>query len=202
MKGCSSALGHRLFALLQVLPSPCNTWSADVTQHKASPQLHRGKKECLPDKNHFLKWRGHVEAEVNYSDGVNATKTNYRSKDKYRECATSFQTCPISLPLFCMRVWFFLPFFVCLISSLPFYILFSEQTDLFNFLHLLPSFIYSPLEFPGLASPLFPLNLPGVLKDFLQSAANRVRVILASHHKQYAAYPSCQPASIPAIIKA
>lgn len=69
--------------------------TADVTQHKASSQLHR--KKWLLDKNHFLKWRGYAKAEVNYSDGVNTTKTNCRYKYKYRECVTSFQTCPISL---------------------------------------------------------------------------------------------------------
>lgn len=196
LRGRPSAPGRCLLALLQVLPSLWNTWSQDSRRHTAQSFFSAAqKKEWFLDKNHYLKWRGHAKAGVNYSDGVNTTKQIADTKINRRNVWLHSKLVPF---LFLRSIWgsfIFHAFLVCLISSLPFYIHLPEQKHLFNFLYLFLSFIYSPLEFPSL---IFPLNLPGVLQDFLQSAANRTCVILASHYKQYAADPSCQPASIPA----
>lgn len=55
MRGCSSALGHWLFALLQVLPSPWNTWSQDSRRNPAQSFFSAAqKKKCLLDKNTSL----------------------------------------------------------------------------------------------------------------------------------------------------
>lgn len=58
MRGCSSALGHWLFALLQVLPSPWNTWSQD------SSNTAQSFFSAAQEKNGFLTKTTSLSEEV------------------------------------------------------------------------------------------------------------------------------------------
>lgn len=84
-----------------------------------------------------------------------------------------------------------------LISS-PFWFPLSRTVGAFYFLYLCLSFIYSLQVFQPPPPPPPPPPVPLALTDSVQSVANRVGVNLAPTHKQQAAHPPHQPASIPA----
>lgn len=85
-----------------------------------------------------------------------------------------------------------------LISSPSFWFPLSRTVGAFYFLYLCLSFIYSLQVFQPPPPPPPPPPVPLALTDSVQSVANRVGVNLAPTHKQQAAHPPHQPASIPA----
>lgn len=111
------------------------------------------RKKGLLDKSHFSKWRGHAKAEiitlVEWKQGKQIANTETNIGDVWLHSKLR----PISSPFFLhVIVVFSMPFFVRLISPLPFSIPLSEQQGLFNFQYLCLSFIYSALEFSFLST--------------------------------------------------
>lgn len=149
-----------------------------VTSTTAS-QLH-GKKGLL-DKSHFSKWRGHAKAEV-------ITLVEWKQQKQIANTETNIGNVwlhsklrPISRPSSCMWSLYFLCLSLCGLSP-PYRSLSSFQNSKAYSIFSISAYQLFILLWNF---PFFPLKLPGVLKDFLQSVAgDRRRGNPASHHKQ------------------
>lgn len=156
MRGGPSALGHCLLALLQVLPSPWNTWSQDSRHNTAQSFFTAAlKKKLLLHKTTSLseevmqRLKSITVMDWTQQKQIADTKANTGNVWLHSKLVGFLfhrSACDSIIFYAFLRVSYLLP---SILHS------FSEQKDLFNFLNLFLAFIDSPLEFPGPASPVF-----------------------------------------------
>lgn len=142
-------------------------------------QLH-GEKKGLLDKSHFSKWRGHANAEVITLGEWKQRKQIAKTETNIGNVWLHSKLRPISRPSSCMWSLYFLCLSLCGLSPPHPSQSSFQNSKAYSIFSISAYHLFTLLW----NLPFFPLKLPGVLKDFLQSVANRRRGNPASHHKQ------------------
>lgn len=169
--------------------------TAGVTQHKASSQLHRKNglltRTTSLSEEVMLRLKSITVMEWTQQKQIADTKINIGNVWLHSKLVPF-----LFLRSTCDSFIFFA--FLCVSYLLPaiLYILCSEEKDLYNFLSLFLSFIYSRLEFPGLPSLLFHLIhlvswkifsslLPTGLEKFLHPITNSMQQTRRASQPRY-----------------